>query len=435
MPPLTLYAKRIVDGSGAPPFEGELTIGNGCIERLTRHASDRHGRRADVIDLEGYTLLPGFVDAHSHVGILTFRPGDIRSVAETAAMIFRNCSQALDCGFTTLRDLAGVDGGVRRAIAAGTIRGPRILPSGPIICQTGGHGDRRLPFSSLTTEPTIRGLVQTDAPCDGVDGVRLATRRALADGAAQVKVAISGGVASYSDSIDSVQFSVPELQAAVEEAAAHGTYVTAHAHHHKSIMHGLNAGIRCFEHGSFLNDAVAQAMADLHASLIPTLTVFKLIEERSPDLAMPEEFCERAAGIREAMQQSILTALAHNVRVGLGTDLVGPVQTRRADELSLRSLVTSPTEAIRAATSVNAAILGIDSLTGALREGLAADVVAVSGDPFDEPELFQDSTRVALVIQDGQVRKLALPEEQGERLGARDADSREVLTTSPKVGD
>jgi imidazolonepropionase-like amidohydrolase len=135
------------------------------------------------------------------------------------------------------------------------------------------------------------------------------------------------------------------------------------------------------------------------------------------------------------MQQSILTALAHNVRVGLGTDLVGPVQTRRADELSLRSLVTSPTEAIRAATSVNAAILGIDSLTGALREGLAADVVAVSGDPFDEPELFQDSTRVALVIQDGQVRKLALPEEQGERLGARDADSREVLTTSPKVGD
>jgi imidazolonepropionase-like amidohydrolase len=415
-PTITLYAKRIVDGSGAPPFEGEITLADGRIQSVAKRPSERAGSASDALALEDYTLLPGLIDAHSHVGILTFEPANTWSVAEMAALIFRNCSLALDAGFTTLRDLAGVDGGLCRAIAAGMVRGPRILPSGPIICQTGGHGDRTLPFEHRSVVPPIRGLVQAHATCDSADSVRLAARRALVDGATQIKIAINGGAASYGDSVEFLQYSIPELEAAVAEASAHRTYVTAHAHHHASIMHGLSAGIRCFEHGTFLDDATAQAMADANASLVPTLTVFKLMEDRSPDLAMPEEFCERAAGFRHAMQESIRVAVSRQVRVGLGTDLVGPLQLHRGGEVALRAHVTSPSEAIHSATGVNAAILGIGHITGMLKESLAADVIAVSGDPFEEPDLFQDASRVSLVLQGGAVRSINLPDGLREAL-------------------
>ncbi len=416
MQTLTLYAKRILDGSGAPPFEGEVTVADGHIRQIVRRPSDRTGSASEAVVLEDYTLLPGLIDAHSHVGILTFQPANTLSVGEMAALIFRNCSQALDSGFTTLRDLAGVDGGVCRAIESGLVRGPHILPSGPIICQTGGHGDRTLPFEDRSVVPGIRGLVQPHATCDSADSVRFAARRAIVDGATQIKVALNGGAASYTDSIEALQYSIPELEAAVEVAQAHGTYVTAHAHHHRSIMHGLAAGIRCFEHGSYLDEATAQAMADAGASLVPTLTIFKRMEDRSPDVAMPEEFCERAAGIRGAMEESIRIAVAHNVRVGLGTDLVGAAQGNRGDELALRAHVTSPAEAIRAATGVNAAILGIDRVTGMIKESLAADIVAVKGDPLEDPDLFRDMSRVELVIRGGRVRSTTLPSGLRNRL-------------------
>src|SRR5262249_16300847 len=152
------------------------------------------------------------------------------------------------------RDTGGIDGGVATAVEMGLVRGPRILPSGPLICQTGGHGDDRNPFGLHPHDHAgVPGLGQVSLPCDGPDEVRLAARTVLRGGASQVKVCVSGGVVSLTDRIEDAQFTVEELMAAVQEADARETYVTAHAHNVRGIRNGLDAGVSCFEHGTFLD--------------------------------------------------------------------------------------------------------------------------------------------------------------------------------------
>jgi imidazolonepropionase-like amidohydrolase len=396
---MILDGGTVIDGTGADPRQAAIAIEHGRIDAIGDTA------RGEVVDVSGLTVLPGLIDAHTHFGLVSEFDPDV-APAITAARIFRNCELALDAGFTTVRDTGGIDGGVAQAAAIGLIRGPRILPSGPVLSQTGGHGDHTTPFHHPHLhDQGIPGLAQVSILCDGPDEVRLAARTALKRGATQVKVCVSGGVVSFTDKLEDTQFSVEELMAAVQEADARGTYVTAHAHNSKGIQNGLDAGIECFEHGTYLDEETARRMAAAGAHLVPTFAVCRLLAQEAEAWGIPAELVPKIAPVEVAMAQSLKLAREHGIVIGLGSDILGPEQDRRGLELVIRAALEDPLTAITSATKVNAQIIRRDAELGTLEVGKVADVIAVDGDPLADPEVFDDPSRVKLVIQGGRIVK------------------------------
>lgn len=392
----------VIDGTGADPRRAAITIDDTTIGAI----GERPGR-GEVVDVSGLTVLPGLIDAHSHFGLVSEFDPDV-AAAVVAGRIFENCSLALDAGFTTVRDTGGIDGGVAQAVALGLIRGPRILPSGPILSQTGGHGDPTGPYHDALGHhhgAGVPGLNQISIVCDGPDEVRVAARTALKRGATQVKVCVSGGVVSFTDKLEDTQFSVEELIAAVQEADARGTYVTAHAHNSKGIQNGLDAGIECFEHGTYLDEATARRMAEVGAHLVPTFAVCRLLAQEADAWGIPAELVPMIEPVEAAMAQSMKLAREHGITIGLGSDILGPAQNRRGLELVIRAALEDPMTAITSATSVNSTIIRREAELGTLEVGKVADVIAVDGDPLEDPELFDDPSRVVLVIQGGRIVK------------------------------
>jgi imidazolonepropionase-like amidohydrolase len=404
---LVLRGGTLIDGTGADPVEHAVVMTDGELLTRVGQQAPAAGDGAQEIDCDGLTLLPGLIDAHSHLGLIAIEAPERIPPAVAAAQIFRNCELALEAGFTTVRDVAGIDGGVAQAVAEGLVRGPRILPSGPMLSQTGGHGDHGPAFLDAHhyAYGGIAGISQINATCDGPDQVRLAARRAFRHGATQIKVCVSGGVVSFTDRPQDAQLSVDELRAAVEEAEARGSYVTAHAHSARGILNGLEAGVSCFEHGSFLDEATARRMAEAGADLVPTFAVLRLMTRHWRDWGVPESALPRLAGVEDAMAASMKLAIAAGVRVGSGSDLLGPRQDHRGLELVIKSELLGPMPAITSATSANAAILRLERQLGRLAEGLVADVIAIDGDPLAEPSLLDDPERVRLVVKAGQVVK------------------------------
>jgi imidazolonepropionase-like amidohydrolase len=216
---------------------------------------------------------------------------------------------------------------------------------------------------------------------------------------------VSGGVISLTDELRHTQLTVGELRAAVEEAEARETYVTAHAHNSRAIRNGLAAGVRCFEHGSWLDEGTAAAMAEAGAALVPTLTVANVMATDWREWGVPEAVVPRLEQAAGQMEQSIAVARAAGVTIGSGSDLLGPRQHRRGLELALRAELEDPMTAIVSATSTNAGILRMADRIGTVEPGKLADLIAVRGDPLTEPRLFDDPDRVVLVVKDGVVVK------------------------------
>jgi imidazolonepropionase-like amidohydrolase len=413
---ITLSSDRIFDGSG-DPFAGELSLAGGRIERV-ESGSAPSGAADGVVELGNLSVLPGLIDAHTHMGLVNIPPDPGAAAAVVAAQIFENLRLALSEGFTTIRDLGGIDGGVVEAVNRGLVPGPRILPSGPLISESGGHGDWRPGYAHGPWEGNIPGLVQSAVLADGVAGVRLAGRSSLRDGATQLKAAISGGFSSSFDRLDDFQFSVDELRALVEVAKARHTYVTGHAHHSEAVHLGLQAGLECFEHGTFLDQDAIDAMAGQGASLVATLSPVESFQDPARREALRDDLAVRAAAAFPAMARSVTLAIAAGITVGSGSDLTGAPQTGRGRELAVRSQVTNPLEAITAATRANAHILRLDAETGSLREGLSADLVVLEGNPLDDPEIFSEADKIRLVVLRGRLYKNTLPEPLAQAVNA-----------------
>jgi imidazolonepropionase-like amidohydrolase len=218
-------------------------------------------------------------------------------------------------------------------------------------------------------------------------------------------VCVSGGVVSLSDRLEDTQFTVEELRAAVEEAEARETYVTAHAHNVRGIHNGLQAGVKCFEHGSFLDADTATALAEAGAWLVPTLAVARLLAEEGESWGLSKEVIPRVHGIEEAMTRAVKLAYDAGVLLGSGSDLIGPAQTRRGLELTLKARIIGPLAAITSATASNARILGASDTLGTLERGKIADLIAIDGDPLTDPDAFDDPARIVLVVKDGAILK------------------------------
>ena len=403
---LELRGATLIDGTGRDPVrDASVRVEAGRIASI-----EGSGPADRTIDLDGCTLLPGLIDAHTHLGIAYdfSTPAGSVPAAEIAANIFENCNLALDAGFTTCRDLCGLDGGIVQAIAKGLVRGPRILPSGPALAQDGGHGTFQPRWSDCHCAIAIPGLVDAVRVVNGADEVRLAARRVFRSGATQLKLFLSGGVVSLTDELDETQLSVEEIRAAVEEAEARNSYVTAHAHNIRAVRNGLAGGVRCFEHGSWLDDETAGQMAAADARFVPTLAITQVMQTDWETWGLPELVLPRIEQVREHMNRAVTIAGQAGVVTGSGSDLLGPRQNRRGLELKLRAEIEGPMSAIVAATHTNAFILGLSDRLGTVAPGKTADLIAVRGNPLEDPAIFDDPGRVVFVMKAGTVEKQAL---------------------------
>jgi imidazolonepropionase-like amidohydrolase len=401
-----LHGATLITATGSDPEPAGLLIEAGRIAQIGGSAP----RDADVIDCTGLTVTPGLIDAHVHLGLASPLEPSISfelSAAELAADMFANCTQTLHAGFTTVRDCGGIDAGLVRAVSSGKVAGPRIVQCGAIHCQTGGHG-----HYASAWEPTemwhgrqVPGLRTLAVLSDGPEEMRKNVRESFRGGAQFLKLCVTGGVISKHDKLTDTQFSAEEIAVAVAEAAARGTYVTVHALNGEGIRIAVLAGVRGVEHGTGIDEEIAALMAERQVTLVPTLAAVEALIRNVDALGLPREYAERATHVREGMIAALLAAKAAGVRVGLGSDVIGPDQTRRGAELELRAAVESPMEALIAATRVNAGIVGLDDEIGTLEVGKRADIVAFAANPLDNTKLFAEPDSVVLVLQDGVIAK------------------------------
>jgi imidazolonepropionase-like amidohydrolase len=401
-----LVGARLVDGTGRDPVEGvDLLVTDGRITQLGTAPAG-----ATALDLSGFTLTPGLIDAHVHLGIASTISDLMNhqlSVAEIAADMFNNAAQTLDAGYTTVRDTGGIDGGLPTAIAKGKVRGPRVLQCGPVQCQTGGHGHFANDWepTSLWEAHHVPGLCSLAFLSDGVEEMRKNVRESFRRGADFLKLCVSGGVVSNHDKLTDTQFTVDEIAVAVQEAEARGTYVTVHSHNNKGVQHAIKAGVKCVEHGSEIDEETAALLAAHDVAHVPTMAVVEQLLRGAAAMGLSSTIADRARLMRDKQIEAFKATRAAGVRVGLGSDLIGPDQTGRSEELLIRAELETPMDALVAATKTNSEILRMSEALGTLEVGKLADLVAWRTDPLESPKTFTDRDQAALVMKGGAVVK------------------------------
>lgn len=398
-----IKAARLFDGvSGTLTEPGLVIVSEGKIQAIGNRTTIPPG--ATVIDLGDATLLPGFIDAHTHLSSEFNADYDgatllglERPVAENAIRATANARATLMAGFTTVRDVGGndfIDVGLRNTINAHIIPGPRMLVAVHALGSTGGHCDNSAGFRF--------GIFNRETgPEDGVinspDQARYAVRFNIKYGADVIKTCASGGVLSPTDDVDVPQLSQEELNALVDEAHTLRRKTAAHAHGAEAAKRAIRAGIDSIEHGTFLDDEALRMMHDRGTYLVPTLTTrIGLRESKFPPLVQAK--ADKAVAQQDNM---LKRALALGVKIALGTDAaVFPHGENAAEFGFMAADGMTPAKSLMAGTSVAADLLGLADKTGALKPGMLADIVAVPGDPLKDIKVTQS---VLFVMKDGEI--------------------------------
>jgi imidazolonepropionase-like amidohydrolase len=400
-PPLAIKAARMFDGKSDRLVSPGLVVASGG-KIVAAGPKEDVPSGAQVIDLGDATLLPGFMDAHTH---LTMEMGkdwkqdrlDLfeLSLAERTLSGVEYARRTLFAGFTTVRDLGAdemMDVGLRNAIRKGKIIGPRMLVSTHAIGSTGGHGD---------SGSARKGLLARESPdsiVDSPDAARAAVRRNLKYGADLIKVHATGGVLSLTDEVDTPQLTQAELDALIEEAHSLRKKVAAHAHGATGAKRAVRAGVDSIEHGSFLDDEALNMMKAKGTYFVPTFLPLKVLMahlDRLPPPTVP-----KAKAAQSHHEISFKNALAKGVKIAFGTD--AGVYPHGDNAQEFRYMVEAgmkPVDALKSATSVNAQLLGVTEL-GVLEPGKLADVVAVPGDPVAD---IRQTEKVFFVMKEGVV--------------------------------
>src|SRR5262245_31097753 len=397
-----LKAARLFDSAAGVMIQpGQVTVADGKVQSVGGSAVPAG---ATIIDLKDATLLPGFIDAHTHL-TYDFDPDYVgdqlrsmqKTIPERAIRAAANARKTLMAGFTTVRDVGSsefVDIGLRDAINGGVTPGPRMLVAVRSLGSTGGHCDAGAGFRYGV-------LNHETGPKDGVinsaDDARYAVRFNIKYGADVIKTCASGGVLSPTDDVDVPQLTQLELNAVVEEAHMLRRKTAAHAHGAEAAKRAIRAGIDSIEHGTFLDDEALKMMHDRGVFLVPTLTTRIGLEQST----FPPRVRAKADAAVKQQDNMVRRAIALGVRIAFGTDAAVFPHGRNAEEFALlASDGMTPAQSLQAGTTAAAELLGLADKVGALKAGLLADVVAVRGNPVADIKAAKD---VIFVMKDGVV--------------------------------
>jgi imidazolonepropionase-like amidohydrolase len=355
---------------------------------------------AIVVDLPNATVLPGLIDAHTHI---TFNPSFGYetlgiSIPREALVGAHNARVTLEAGITTVRNVGArgyADVALRDAINAGDVPGPRMIVSGPALSITGGHCDNDLlPFEYHAS---------SDGAADGIEGVQHKTREIIKYGADVIKICATGGVLSKGDDPNASQYTLEEMKAIVADAHRLGRKVAAHAHGAQGVQWASEAGVDSIEHGHLMNDAAIATLKKNGTYLVPTLYLVDWHKEHAAQAHLPEYTIKKMQMVSEVGQNNAKKAIAAGVKIGMGTDAAVYPHGLNAHELGVYvRLGMTPLQAIQTATINDADLLGWTDRIGTLEPGKYADIIAVDSDPLKDVTTLET---VKFVMKGGEVIK------------------------------
>ena len=398
---VVIHAGHVLDvKTGKLLSDQTITIEDGKIVSVTASAQTKTPADALRIELPNATILPGLIDAHTH---LTMDPkfgyDELGlSIPREALIGAKNARVTLQAGFTTVRNVGAAgysDVALRDAINAGDVPGPRMLVSGPPLSITGGHCDNNyLPFEYHAT---------SDGVADGIAAVQQKVRQNIKYGADLIKVCATGGVLSKGDDPQASQYTLEEMKAIVADAHRLGRKVAAHAHGAQGILWASEAGVDSIEHGSYIDDAGIAEMKKNGTYLVPTLYLADWFMENAERNHVPDFLLGKAKAVMPAARKNVAHAFASGVKVAFGTDAAVYPHGLNAHEFAVMvKLGLTPLQAIQAATVNAADLLGWPGKVGSLEPGAWADIVAVDGDPLKDVTTLE---RVKFVMKGGEVVK------------------------------
>src|SRR5436305_6146156 len=403
-------AARLFDGKSNALVQNAVVIVQG--DKIVDAGSNLPiPQGAQVIDLGDATVSPGFMDAHTHLTAdfsgnynqRRLQEVDL-NVSEQAIIATTHARATIEAGFTTVGDLGSrfvaskefVDVALRNAINKGVVPGPRMLVATYGIGATGGHFDPTAGFRDLLfgREPDY-----SEGIADGPDAVRHAVRFEIKNGADVIKAAVSGGVLSLADEVDTPQFTPAEMAALVDEAHRLRKKVAVHCHGDQAAKDAIEAGVDSIEHGSFMKPETLTLMKNKGTYLTPTLMATEWIMSKIDNY--PPVLQEKAKAAAAARSDMFRNAVKMGVRISFGTDAAVFPHGQNAKEFKLMvDLGMQPIDALRSATATTAELFGIAQKTGTLEKGKFADVIAMPGDPTAD---ITATERVSFVMKEGKI--------------------------------
>lgn len=410
---MTVLKGQIIDGLGGPPLErGIVAVEGDRIVAVAPESEYQIPYGAQVISVQNGSVLPGFIDQHVHIGMVTVDHKATYSIHpyEKVAHAVFELKNLLNAGFTSIRDCGGVTNHLKNAARKGLIDAPRLFSCGRCIVQTNGHFDM---IKSFPIEFNEKGNILA-AIADGVTEMRKAARMQFREGADFLKCMTTAGVVSQSGNLNVQEIADEELRSLVEEADKMGTYVASHSIGNKGIKSAIRCGVQSIEHGYYADEQDLDEMAKRGLWLIPTLSCGEafmdcILHNKYPDKIHPW-FADKMKASYHIRHETIRKAREHGVQVGFGSDFGGDLDIcpHGTNGLEFVNLVQhcgyTPMETIHMATKFGSKVVMEPDL-GSLEVGKLADIIMVAGDPLSNIALLSDAQNVKLVMQGGTIKK------------------------------